>query len=167
MKKIYQTIIDKKIGNCMQAAIASLFDKELDEVPNFILESEDKWFNSMYNFMKENGCNYNGTLHNKNYSTLWHPTQNCFKETKWHRPSIMTKKALYKHNGVNGLFYAGVLSPKFFSWQEPATHAVIIDRDYNVVHDPSPAYQKILGYPLENILRYNGIVDVMLINSNN
>ena len=36
MTKAYQTIIDKSHGNCMQAAVASLFDKKLEEVPNFI-----------------------------------------------------------------------------------------------------------------------------------
>lgn len=36
MKKVFQTIVDKDHGNCMQAVVASLFELELDDVPNFI-----------------------------------------------------------------------------------------------------------------------------------
>lgn len=41
MKNVFQTVVGNGVktserGNCMQAAIASLFDLELYEVPNFI-----------------------------------------------------------------------------------------------------------------------------------
>ena len=36
MKKNFQTVVNKGNGNCMQAAIASLLDLELEDVPNFI-----------------------------------------------------------------------------------------------------------------------------------
>jgi hypothetical protein len=64
------------------------------------------------------------------------------------------------------LFFASVLSPKYFNYTSgfTATHAVLIDKDYNIVHDPNPAYQEILNYPLANLLGYNGILDVYLIN---
>ncbi len=162
MIKVYQTIIDKGHGNCMQAAIASLFDKELDEVPNFI--EHDGYFKPLHKFIDGIGYSYEGMLHNKKYTQLWTPTHFCFKEKRWHAPSIMTPRKLYKDEGVNGLFYAGVLSPKFFKWSDPITHAVLIDKDYNVVFDPNPGYEEILEYPLTDILGYNGIIDVLLIN---
>jgi hypothetical protein len=161
MKKVYQTIIDQNKGNCMQAVMASLFNKDLEEVPNFIEFKE--WFHPFHKFIEENGYKYKGMLHNKNYTRLNCPSSECFKEEKWHRPSIMTKKSLYKYGGVDGIFYAGVLSPKFFSWQKQTSHAVLIDRDFNIVHDPSPAYKDIIQYPLTSVLGYNGIIDVYLI----
>jgi len=162
MKEVYQTVINPGHGNCMQAAIASLFDKELDEVPNFI--EHDGYFQPLHKFLYENGYDYQGMLHNKKYTQLCTPTHFCFNNKKWHRPAIMTPKKLYKEQGVNGLFYAGVLSPKFFKWSSQSTHAVLIDKDYNIVFDPNPAYKEILEYPLTDILGYNGIIDVFLIN---
>ena len=35
-KKVYQTEFKKNKGNALQACIASIFDKEIDDVPNFI-----------------------------------------------------------------------------------------------------------------------------------
>lgn len=164
MKKVFQTITDRGHGNCMQAAIASLFDLELDEVPNFI--EYENWFEPIKLFLAERGYKFNGMIHSKNFSLLSTPTYECFHEKKWHKPSVMTPKKLYKHEGVNGLFYASVLSPRFFNYESgfTATHAVIIDKDYNIVHDPNPAYQEILNYPLAELLKYNGIINVDLIN---
>jgi len=164
MKKIYQTIVDRGHGNCMQAVIASLLDMKLNDVPNFI--ECDSWFKPLYELINKKGYSYQGMLHNKKYTILNSPSDECFNELKWHRQSIMTPKKLYREQGVNGLFYAGVLSPKYFSWTDQTTHAVIIDRDYNIVHDPNKEYndKKFRQYPLTSLLGYNGIIDVILIN---
>ena len=164
MKKVFQTIVDNKHGNCMQAAIATLFNKKLEEVPNFI--EQDEYFKPLHKFITDNGYSYDGILYNKNYTNLLSPSQSCFKKVIWSKHSVITKKRLYKENGINGLFYAGVLSPKYFNWSSGTTitHAVIIDRDYNIVHDPNYDYKNILEYPLKNLLGYNGIIDVLLIN---
>lgn len=42
MKPVYQTIIDKEIGDCQRAAAASLFELKIEQVPHFILFNE-KW----------------------------------------------------------------------------------------------------------------------------
>ena len=39
-------------------------------------------------------------------------------------------------------------------------HAVLIDNNFNIVHDPNPNYKGILKYPLADILGYNGIIKV-------
>lgn len=54
MIKVYQTIIDKGHGNCVQAAIASLFELRLEKVPHF-LEYGEKWFEIFYNFVRKQG----------------------------------------------------------------------------------------------------------------
>lgn len=149
----------------MQAAIASLLELELNQVPNFI-EMDDGWFKTFWSFLNEHGYEYNGYLHNKYYTMLWHTKKDCFEKPKWNRNTVITPKRLYKEEGVEGLFYAAVLSPKYFSWgaREDKTHAVIIDKDYNIIFDPNPEYKDLYQYPLTPHLRYNGIVDVMIIN---
>ena len=54
MKRVFQSRIEKKHGTCMQAAIASLFEMFLDDVPNFI-EMGDEWFYNLRKFYKEKG----------------------------------------------------------------------------------------------------------------
>lgn len=165
MKKIYQTINDPNKGNCMQAVIASLFDKELDEVPNFIELGQD-WFKVMWDFINEQGYAYEGILYNKNYNRLMNPTHECFKDEKFYRPSMITPNQLKNYNGVNGYFYAAVLSPNHFNWSKQTTHAVIIDKDYNIVHDPSEGYRDLKKYPLTSLLKYNGIIYIYLFEKN-
>ena len=43
MKKIKQTILDLKHGNCMQACVASLFELPLNEIPNFMKDGGDRY----------------------------------------------------------------------------------------------------------------------------
>ena len=164
MIKVYQTIIDKKHGNCMQAVIASLFEKPLEEVPHFL--EQESWFGSMWKYLNDNGYDYDGSLLNKYYNQIWQTKADCFNKPKYYYKHIITPKKLYKEEGVNGYFFASVLSPRHFSWGErdDSQHAVVIDRDYNIVHDPNPEYKDLYMYPLANLIRYNGIVNIYLIN---
>lgn len=165
MNKVYQTIVDKGHGNCMQAVIASLLELPLEEVPHF-LEFGDHWFSEMHKCLNAHGYDYDGMIHNKYYNQLWQTKADCFKEPKYHRPSLMTPKRLYREEGIKGYFFASILSPKYFSWGERSDihHAVVIDKDYNIVHDPNEVYKDLYMYPLANLLRYNGITSVYLIN---
>lgn len=160
MKKIYQTIV----GNCMQAALASLFNLELEDVPHFLSYGED-CFKVWHKFISDQGYKEHNMLFNKNYNRLLAPTHSCFNKENWYKPSILNKTNLKKHGGVDGLFYASVLSPKYFNYNDGFLncHAVIIDTNCNVVHDPNPEYEKILKYPLADLLKYNGIINVTLI----
>jgi len=110
MKKVYQTIVDKDHGNCMQAVVASLFELELDDVPNFI--EEEHWYWKMMEFYRERGyqCGtVNGSLE-------------------------YMRKAAEFDGGINGYFDATVPSKIF----ENGTHAVVVDVNLNIVHDPNP-----------------------------
>lgn len=115
MKKVYQTIVDKDHGNCMQAVIASLFELELEEVPNFI-ELGDEWFSEMMSFYKERGYDLCYIHRNKNHDT----TESLINIAKF-------------DGGINGYFDASVKSQTF----EGGTHAVVIDTNLNIVHDPN------------------------------
>jgi hypothetical protein len=114
MKKVYQTIIDKGHGNCMQAVVASLFDLELDDVPNFI--ELDRWFLEMMKFFRDQG-----------YSDIC----NIYKQR--HDTEELKKIAKFD-GGINGYFYA-IVNSKL--WPD-RTHAVIVDINLNIVHDPNP-----------------------------
>lgn len=114
MKRVFQSRIDRKHGTCMQAAIASLFEMFLDDVPNFI-EMGDEWYYNMRKFYKDRGY--------------------CFGCFNPNNLIELTRKVLEYDGGVNGYWYAAVPS---INLGEGVTHAVIIDKNMNVVHDPNP-----------------------------
>lgn len=111
MKKVYQTVVDKEHGNCMQASVASSLDLDLEEVPNFI-ELGDKWYEVFDDFIRKYGYEPNYISGNV------HELYNVAKFD----------------NGVNGYFYGVVDSQTF----KGGTHAVIVDRFMNIIHDPNP-----------------------------
>jgi len=150
MKEVYQKEIDKDKGDCMRAAIASLFEKEYEDVPNFI-ENKNGYYEPLLEFLKTTDYQYEGVLHNPlNKKVLYFPT---FIST------------LNKYNGVDGYFYASVYSPKFFDKNDsnPITHAVLIDKKFNIVYDPNPENKDLKEYPMAKELGFNGIVNVLLI----
>lgn len=113
MTPIDQTLVDQGKGNCQQAAIASLLDLELEAVPNFIEDPENFW-HILWDFMMEQG-----------YDISWeHPNDR--------KPTLIEK--LKFDGGWGGYFPATVPSQTF----KDCFHAVIIDSELNVVHDPNP-----------------------------
>jgi hypothetical protein len=115
MKKVYQTIINKNNGDCMQACIASLFELELNEVPNFI-KLGDRWFNEMNEIYKERGRSHI-----------------CCITKKESIDTEFLKRIAKFDGGINGYLYASVPSQTF----SDVGHAVVIDLDLNIVHDPN------------------------------
>jgi hypothetical protein len=164
MNKVYQTIIGSNKsevrGNCMQAAIASLFEMELNDVPNFI-EYDSNWFDEMYKFLQENGYEYNGTLYNYKKFQLESDEPLDVDADEWNKKLERIKDM----DGIDGLFFASVLSPKYYVKEDlpHCTHAVIIDKNFNIVHDVNKGYVDIEKYPESDFLGYNGIIDVWLI----
>ena len=62
MTPVFQSCVDKDRGDCERAVIASLFDLELEQVPNFILFKR-KWFEIYRHFLFGLGYGYKGTCH--------------------------------------------------------------------------------------------------------
>lgn len=114
MKKVYQSRVDKSHGTCMQAAMASLFEMFIEDVPNFI-EMGDEWWYNLRKFYKERGYSHGCYNPNGKIDTA--------------------KKALEFDGGINGYWFASVESVNL---GKDVWHAVIIDKDLNVVHDPNP-----------------------------
>jgi len=121
MRKVFQNKVRKGEGDCCRAAIASLFDREYEEVPVFFPDETQGI--ELINFFDNEG--YNPTFYNRR-------EEECFFPGGRERPSILE---VAKHDGgVNGYFYASVPSQTF----EDTSHAVIVDTDLNIVHDPNP-----------------------------
>ena len=118
MKKVDQTVVDKGIGNCMQAVLASLFEKSLVETVNVMDYPEGKWAIPFMEWVESVGYEYVGTM----------DPADTTEET------CRDLRSLY---AVDGYFYASVPSRNF----KDVSHAVIIDRSGVVVHDPNPKKQ--------------------------
>ncbi len=159
MKRVWQTRTGKDNGNCMQAAMASMFEVDLDAVPDF-KEEEEKWFSHYWDFVKRQGHRIVGTLSNQKYSLLRSPEY--FKKNKVHPDRFPELKTRWKA-GVHGYFFAGVLSPTYYDPEDkdPISHAVIIDADFNIVHPVSRDYEGMTEFPLSDKIGYNGIIDVV------
>jgi len=160
MNKVYQTIVDRRHGNCTQAAIASLFELPLEAVPNFNSFGQ-KWFEVFYKFIREQGYEYDGCLYNYNQWRIINKREG--------KPMAKLRNRLHKIKnmyGVKDYFYASVYSPKYYDSNDkpPVTHAVIIDKNFNIVHDVNPENINIINYPEAKGLKYNGILDIYMIN---
>lgn len=136
MRKILQTVIDQEKGNCMQAAIASLLDLDLKSVPNFI----------------EHGLEANGMMYDfiKERTGVWPCVvlRGVPASKQEYLATYATLEEMAKHDGGhNGYFYASVLSQTF----KHVTHAVIVDTDLRIVHDPNPN-QKALDLLPQDVL---------------
>ena len=118
MRLVYQSIVDPDYGDCERACIATLFDLELEDVPNFILFGRD-WGLEYQRFLNSIGYVFQGSA-----------------GLQRHKDTI-NKVGDYLngfYESVNGYYKVSVPS-KTFPGQ---THAVIIDESGLVVHDPNP-----------------------------
>jgi len=123
MKKVYQTIIDPDKGNCLQAALASLFDLPLAKVEHLPPDANQLLY--IMEFYKKYG----------------------YKAGVFSHFDIKTVQEVCEYDGgVNGYFKATVKSRTL----EDVWHAVIIDMTGTVVHDPNPN-GKCLGLGPEHI----------------
>jgi len=109
MTPVDQTVVDSGFGNCHQAVMASLFDLDITQVPNFILYPDTQWWTVYWYFIYGLGYEWVGT---------GYPGQHSLADTET----------------INGSIEAVVPSRTF----PGKTHAVLIDSAGVVVHDPNP-----------------------------
>lgn len=135
-----------KSGNCLQAATASILEIPLDDVPHFL---------SFGNLWWEKYCEYFFSIGYRVVKYISNPRRlGYLGEDEFNIIQDMP--------GINGYFMGTVLSPRFYNFDNlHATHAVIIDKDYNIVHDPY--YPPETVYPHADRLGYNGIVGIDII----
>lgn len=122
MKPVEQTISDRSRGDCHRAVVASLLDLEIEQVPHFGLFGKE-WHHVYHGFLW--GCGYE-----------WKGTG--------HFPKFTPRSEHLKDCNIGGYVEATVPS-KNYPPEDGITHAVVMDLDGLVVHDPHPgkAYQDV------------------------
>ena len=119
MKPILQTVIDEGIGNCMQAAVASMLEVQLSDIPNFMdyadKKDPSKWHLKFMDVMESYGYEFEGSK--------------MIADSK-----SETYFDLGKEMMINDCIYASVKSRNF----EGTGHAVLLDSKGVVIHDPHP-----------------------------
>ena len=146
MKKVFQQNTTLGHGDCMRAVVASLFEDDIENVPNFI-ELEDCWLEFL-NYTSNKGYVFRGIRYNLiKFNTT---------------PEDLSLETIKSSEGINGFFFATVFSPKHNpnGDLDGILHAVVIDKDFNIVHDPNPSYEGLKEYPKHD--EYNGILYVTL-----
>ena len=152
MHKVYQTIFSPTKGDCQRAAIASLFELKLEDVPKF-QEAKDFW-GACISFIKQKGYEFDGWLYNhKLYPDM------VGKCTDLDTLSLLPS--------IKEFYCASVISPTYYDKDKPIKeqvfHAVIIDKDCNIIFDTVEKYKGIKQYPLHEAIGFNGVADVMII----
>lgn len=129
---------EKGRGDCMRAAIASMFELEIEQVPHFLLfdkphknRYEVSSFFVLHYFLYAMGYEYMGYKH--------------MKGGKIEKKDLPTKKDL-----INGSIFALVKSRTY----DDILHAVLINSKGKVIHDPNPN-KRWLG---ENVIENNNLI---------
>lgn len=110
MRTVFQTIMDANRGDCHRAAVASLLDLDISQVPHFRLFPEDMWHEVFHGFLWGCGFDWEGTGY----------------------PDKHGSPAEYSH--IDGFVVATVPSKTF----EGKSHAVVMNLKGMVAHDPNP-----------------------------
>jgi hypothetical protein len=135
MTEIYQ------VNGIKQAAVASLLDMKIEEVPDFD-QYPDSWakvigFLSLHEYVF-NGCLYNPKVAN----------------------SVVDSKfgSLFGMEGVKGFFIGITYHPDIIT----KDHLVIIDKMIKIVNPLREEYKE-TGFPLEDIIGFSGVKQILLI----
>jgi hypothetical protein len=116
MKKVFQTRVSKEDGNCAQAVIASLFNLGLEDVPDFVSNHH----------IKPMAVEIVKFLNNRGFKAGY-----VYSDSKYGKTILDVTSV---DDGVDGYFYAVVKSKTF----DNGLHAVVVDKNLNIVHDPNP-----------------------------
>lgn len=109
MKPVDQKEVAQGTGDCLRATVASLLELPLECVPHFRIMDDKKWFSAFVDYLMDHGYEFHGTGY----------------------PDV---PSLQECPNVDGYVIASVLSRTFAG----VTHSVIVDMDFQVVHDPNP-----------------------------
>lgn len=135
MRQVYQTLTEPPHGNCFAAALASLLDTSLDEVPNFhaltlahgVDDSSVNFYVRVQEFLACRG------LTMFEYSTReQEPALDSVPYVKFGM-SWEQIADVVKGRSAGGYYIAGVPSKRI----NDALHAIVIDTEFKPVHDPN------------------------------
>jgi len=114
LKPVNQTLVDEEFGDCIRACLASILDLDIDAVPNFV-RFNDRWMIVFWSYINVLGYQFYGTGWPKSESK---PNGHIISECP----------------NVDGFVIASVPSRSF----EGGSHAVVMNINGLVVHDPNP-----------------------------
>lgn len=167
MKLVHQKIIDSTRGDCMQCSLCSLLDLEYHQITDLFKNGPLGFWYELENSLGTLGYKVKQTLYNPMINELYNPTNYCFTERPEDEYSEdLLLDNLHSYEGINKLYIGVVLSPGYFKWYDDlwtATHAVVINEDCNIVHDPNPNYMELKEYPLSKVLGFNGVIKAYII----
>lgn len=110
MIPVFQTVIDKGRGNCFSAALASILEFKLEEVPYFRIMGEKEWIFELFDFLHLNNCEWYGSK----YGT----------------------DILNYNVGIDGYYIVNGRSR--FYVDDPTIHHSVVFFNGKMVHDPNP-----------------------------
>ena len=146
----------------MRAAFCSLCEiADINSVPNFI-DFGDEWYEKLNESIEKAGYKLNDEvpfLYNPKLYLLENPTGYCFKGYE-KCAKHLSFESLGKYDGVGGYFFASVYSPLLFKYNDWTCHAVIVNKNFQIVHDPNKKNEGIKFYPFAGLIGYNGIRDI-------
>jgi hypothetical protein len=118
------------VGDCMNACIASILEIPYEEVPFFnkiARETGEGWFSILWGFLKERGFTFHGT-----FTPKW---VTCNRVGYNFGKQVIYNLADFDSPGVKGYFMA--FGPSYRN--APGGHAVVVDKNCLLVHDPHPS----------------------------
>lgn len=168
MTPVFQRVVDKGTGDCLRACVCSLLDKIPEEIPNFFdyneeTGSSDFWMNYEH-YLRKFGYEQVTVLYNPKLVYLDNPTEYCREKCR-QVPSLLLP-VLHNYEGVDNYYIGIVHSPAYTNNGEPPhahTHAVIVNDCYSIVHDPNPNNSDVIMYPYAELIGYNGIRNIYVI----
>lgn len=154
MKPVYQQINSPVNGDCLQCAVASLFELKYETVPSFIL-SEMGEYDALAMFLWKMGWRYEGVFVNPN---VWSEPQY----------SEHTLDKISKIPDIHGLYLATVASPRHHRVDLPireqkVLHAVLVNSKCEIVFDPNLRYLGLEKYPFSEQVGFNGVLTIDVI----
>ena len=158
MTPVYQTILNNTNGNCWAAVWASLLNLPLEQVPNFVEQEDDH--KALCDFIRPLGYEYDSYIVNGWRTDLPEGVKSQYLYFGEQLPEAIS---------IDGYYDATVWSPGYFDRErflndpeyKPTCHAVIVDKHFNIVHDPNPNYKGV-EYPMADIIGCNGVIGVSL-----
>lgn len=126
MKEVYQTIIDKDKGNCLSAALASILELDIEEVPNFVWHFKNSFDGAVQLWLRARGFAWLRIRMPKKIATG--------DDIRWH--SIPEVLCLATGKSPRGDYYHTVVG------------RIAGGHNFELIHDPHPDGAGLDGQPV-------------------
>lgn len=110
-----------RVGNCLQACVASLLEKDLTEVPHFAALSDDTWFSEMCNWITDHGYEFDDTgdcVDFKNYVLAIGPSPRGVSHAVIYYDGKLAHDPHPSRAGILDVKWAAIVRPKNQPWQQ-------------------------------------------------